>query len=227
MRVLLITDRHVMAAQHGDFASALRAALPPYRAHSWRDQVVLLLRDKDASEAERAELLTIACNAVPAEVPIMVSSFVPAGISAADHARIAGLHAPEAVPLSTVQRDVAAWQRPALVGCSRHNTAGVMSAAYEGARYVQYGPLWPTPSKAGMGEPLGVAGLLATRAALAAAGATCSLVAVGGITDGARASQAVTAGADAVAVIRAVWASPAPADQLAHLLHSMAAARAT
>lgn len=227
MRVLLITDRHVMAAQHGDFATALQAALPAHRAHSWRDQVVLLIRDKDASEAERAALIAIACATVPAEVRLIVSSFVPAGVSQANLARIAGLHAPEAVPLSVVQRDVAGWQRPALVGCSRHSTAGVMAAAYEGAGYVQLGPVWQTPSKAGMGEPIGLAGLHDARAALAAAASNCKLVAVGGITDGSHATQAAAAGADAVAVIRAVWASPAPADRLAHLLHSLTTPRLT
>lgn len=220
MRVLLITDRRLMAAHHGDFRAALTAALPHHRCHSWRGDVSLLIRDKDAGANERRTLINIACEMLPDEVPLLVSGHLPDGLAPSVLARLAGLHAPEAVELAAMQRDLATWARPALLGCSRHSIDGVLAAAGAGANYIQFGPVWATPSKRGLGQPLGLAAVQQARAALHQAGATTRLIAVGGIVDGSFAVMAREAGADGVAVIRGVWSSPAPADQLGHMLHA-------
>ncbi len=129
-----------------------------------------------------------------------------------------GVHLPEG-GLSV--EDALAIAAPAglLVGCSRHSAAAVAQAARDGAQLIHLGPIWATPSKAEMGEPLGLAALAEARRAIdalagaaaddasgvagKASGAPC-LVAVGGL-DRSKVAEARAAGADAVAAIRAVW----------------------
>jgi thiamine-phosphate pyrophosphorylase len=113
-----------------------------------------------------------------------------------------GVHLPErGLPLEEAAAIAAA--RPGfLLGCSRHAAADVAAAARGGAHLIHLGPIWATPSKAGMGEPLGPAALAAARAAL---GDAAALVAVGGVGDAARAAEARRAGAHAVAAIRQAW----------------------
>lgn len=72
---------------------------------------------------------------------------------------------------------------------------------------MQLGPVWATPSKERYGAALGLDVLREARAKLAR---RCLLVAVGGIDSPARADAARAAGADAIAVIRAVWTSRDP-----------------
>lgn len=73
---------------------------------------------------------------------------------------------------------------------------------------VHFGPVFPTPSKEGFGPPQGIEGL--RLAAEAAAANRVRIVAVGGITPE-RAVLALEAGADGVAVIRAVMGAVDPA----------------
>lgn len=63
-----------------------------------------------------------------------------------------------------------------------------------GADTMQLGPIWETPGK---GPPLGTRDLAFARGA--------RLIAVGGIDTPARAAEAIAAGADGVAMIRAAW----------------------
>jgi len=108
-----------------------------------------------------------------------------------------GVHLPESGLPPAIARAVA----PRLtIGVSRH-----AAAVQPDADLVQLGPIWATPSKAGLGEPLGVAALTAQRAHGPV------VVAVGGIDGPARAEAAAHAGADAVAVIRALWLADDPA----------------
>src|SRR5439155_13025208 len=92
-----------------------------------------------------------------------------------------------------------------LVGVSRH-TPHVDDTA---ADLIHLGPIWPTPSKPNA-TPLTEAAL--AYAPRAAPHGRALLVAVGGIDTPLRAQLAATAGASAVAVIRAAWsgASLAP-----------------
>ncbi len=206
-----------MATHHGDFRAALVAALPQHRAHGWHGEVSLLLRDKDADPPARRALIATACEVLPDEVPLLVAGGLPDSLPPSMLARIAGLHAPEALSLAALQRELSTWARPSVLGCSRHTVIGVVEAAAAGATYVQFGPVWATPAKLGMGEPLGLAAVQQAREALRQANSATQLIAVGGITDGSFAARACAAGATGVAVIRAVWTSSAPADQLAHI----------
>jgi thiamine-phosphate pyrophosphorylase len=101
------------------------------------------------------------------------------------------------------------------VGCSRHSQAGARDAAAAGADVVQLGPIWATPSKAGILEPLGP-DALELRLGV-------PLVAVGGIDSPARARDAAKAGADAVAVIRA-WTVGDPGATIAEMVTAIESA---
>lgn len=102
------------------------------------------------------------------------------------------------------------------IGCSRHSAAGAIEAAGE-ADVVQLGPIFATPSKQGILEPLGV-DALGLRLGV-------PLVAVGGIDSPSRAREAAAAGADSVAVIRAAWTSEDPAATIAALCAAVKSAR--
>ncbi|MEP6862207.1 MAG: thiamine phosphate synthase [Deltaproteobacteria bacterium] len=91
------------------------------------------------------------------------------------------------------------------IGCSRHSVAAALACE---ADVIQLGPIFDTPGKRPIGlEPLSEIGRRRAR-----------LVAVGGIDSEERASLAVAAGADAVAVIRAAWTTSDPTATLRALL---------
>jgi thiamine-phosphate pyrophosphorylase len=85
-----------------------------------------------------------------------------------------------------------------VLGLSAGSVEEARAADAAGAAYVGAGPVWATPSKPDAGGPLGLDGLGAICAAVAA-----PVVAIGGI-DAANAADCIRAGAAGVAVIRAV-----------------------
>ncbi len=95
-----------------------------------------------------------------------------------------------------------------LLGVSVHDPSEIESLPPNTVDYVQFGPVYATPSKARFGAPQGLDRLrVAADATHARAGA--ALVAVGGIAP-ANVGAVIAAGADAVAVIGAVMGSDAP-----------------
>ncbi|KAJ8604882.1 hypothetical protein CTAYLR_010412 [Chrysophaeum taylorii] len=114
--------------------------------------------------------------------------------------------------------------RPAIVGCSAHSVESVLLAAAAGVDYVQVGTMFPTathPEKKIVEGPELVAAVLGAFAARNQPAPV--LVGVGGIEDG-NCAEVVKAGAHGVAVIRAIAASAAPADAVAKMRDTMAAA---
>lgn len=85
-----------------------------------------------------------------------------------------------------------------ILGISAGTVAEAVRAEREGADYLGVGPVFPTPSKADAGEPIGLEGLRRIRDAVA-----LPLVAIGGIDEG-KVEAVFAAGADGVAVISAV-----------------------
>ena len=92
-----------------------------------------------------------------------------------------------------------------LIGYSSHAVAEAAAALAKGADFVTFGPVFPTPSKAAYGEPLGLAQL--TRACEAVTG---PVFALGGIKQ-ANLSQVTAAGCYRVALISDILAAPDPA----------------
>jgi thiamine-phosphate pyrophosphorylase len=85
-----------------------------------------------------------------------------------------------------------------LLGLSVDTPAEAVEAERLGASYLGAGPVWPTPSKADAGPPIGLDGLRTICAAV-----SIPVVAIGGI-DASTAADCIRAGAAGVAVIRAV-----------------------
>jgi len=90
------------------------------------------------------------------------------------------------------------------LGVSTHDLAEVDAALAAGADYLGYGPVFDSPTKAGLRTPRGTAAL--AEAVRRAGGVP--VVAIGGITGPSQARQAAEAGAAAVAVISAVTRAP-------------------
>ncbi len=197
LRLMLITDRRLM----GRIDHAVARALPRRGNRVW-----VTLREHDLDDAE----LTRKARAIAAldVAPLLVAGRLDVAMAV----DATGVHLPER------ERDLAGartrWEAACgrrngpVIGASRHSAEGAVDAALAGAHVVQLGPIWATPSKAGMGEPLGLGALTLARAVLPP---DIVLVAVGGIDGPERAEAAAAAGADAVAVIRAVWAAEDPA----------------
>jgi thiamine-phosphate pyrophosphorylase len=99
-----------------------------------------------------------------------------------------------------------------LIGVSTHTPAEVAAAARDGANFAVFGPIYDTPSKRPYGAPLGLDALREARAA-----APLPLFAIGGV-DLEHVAAVRHAGADGVAVIRAVLAAPDPGLAAAALL---------
>ncbi|NDY42660.1 thiamine phosphate synthase [Dissulfurirhabdus thermomarina] len=93
-----------------------------------------------------------------------------------------------------------------LVGVSTHSVAEVLEAEAAGADFVTFGPVYPTPSKARYGPPVGLGPLreACRRAAL-------PVFALGGVK-AANVAEVLEAGAAGVALISAVLWAPRPAE---------------
>jgi len=84
-----------------------------------------------------------------------------------------------------------------LVGWSAANVQQAVTGSLSGAAYVGAGPVWPTPTKGGGDEPIGLDGLAAICEAV-----DVPVVAIGGV-DASNARDCIRAGAAGVAVVRA------------------------
>lgn len=216
MRLVLITDRRLMGETADAFAAAIAAAVRGLPARA----VTVQVREKDLGAAALLPLVRAAIAAAPEQL-VAVNDRLDVTLAA----RAAGVHLPEdGLDVAAARAALAASDGrlvgrpydpampPLVIGCSRHAVDDVVAAAREGAGVVQLGPIYATPSKTGMGAPLGVAAIAAARAALDALSSPAPLlVAVGGIDGPARAAECRAAGADAVAAIRAVWTASDPA----------------
>jgi thiamine-phosphate pyrophosphorylase len=99
------------------------------------------------------------------------------------------------------------------LGASTHSLAEARMAVAGGVDFMTFGPVWATPSKAGMGEPVGVAALgeVVRRVAV-------PVFALGGV-DRERAGECVAVGAR-LACIRAVLEAEDPAAAVARLIEA-------
>ena len=105
-----------------------------------------------------------------------------------------GVHLPaDGLPVPLVRR---ASPAGFLIGRSTHSLDEIRAAREEGADYVFFGPVLPTPSKS---DPSRAHGISSLRAAAAEG---LPVIAIGGM-DADRASEALSAGAWGVAAIRA------------------------
>jgi thiamine-phosphate pyrophosphorylase len=200
-RLYLITDRNL--APDGDLPAALAAPL----AAGVR---LVQLREKDLSARD---LLALA-RAVKARTDAAGASLLIN--DRADVARAvgaAGVHLTSADPPIA---EVRAWLGPtALIGASTHSPEEAAAAGTQGASFVTFGPVYDTPSKRGMGAPVGTKALAG---AVRVAGVP--VFALGGV-DAARLPEVRDAGAHGIAVIRAVLGEPDPGAAAGRLLGAL------
>jgi thiamine-phosphate pyrophosphorylase len=191
-------------AGFGDAIAEAVRLLPPRSA-------IVQVREKDLGGRALLALVREAMAAAPEQI-VMVNDRLDVALAAA----AGGVHLPEdGLDVSAVHEAVACVDGATpcvdaprmIVGCSRHSADAAIAAADAGADLVQLGPVWATPSKERYGAPLGIDAIAQARARM---DRRCLVVAVGGVDSPARAAAARAAGADAVAVVRAVWTSPDP-----------------
>jgi thiamine-phosphate pyrophosphorylase len=113
------------------------------------------------------------------------------------------------LPVAVVRRVMG---EGAIIGYSAHGIDEALRVQADGADFVTFGPLYPTPSKAAYGDPCGVKKL-----ADAASVLNIPVIALGGISS-ANITEALSANIQGVAVISAVLSAADPRGAAASLL---------
>jgi thiamine-phosphate pyrophosphorylase len=183
---------------------ALLAAAP-------RGRVAVQLRAKSLARSELAELAReLRIRTRESAAPLVIS----ADLALAAEVGADGVQLPERGP--SVEDALAALPNTALIGASRHDREGVLSAGRGGAAFVTLSPVFFVPDKS---EPLGI-----ERFRAIANASTIPVLALGGIT-AERARLAVRAGAHGIAVVRELFESEHPSRALHELLAAIDAGR--
>lgn len=107
------------------------------------------------------------------------------------------------IPIAQARRLLGASK---IIGVSTHNVDEAREAESSGADYISFGPVYPTKTKKDAQNPKGCPALVDVRKATA-----LPIVAIGGITEG-NMAPVFAAGADAVAMISYLLASPNPTE---------------
>lgn len=194
-----------------------RSQLPPDRL-LWSIEAALegglravQLREKDLAAAELLPLarqLRRLCTRYGAR--LLINDRVDVALAAeADGVHLGGhsLPAPEARRLLGPER---------LIGLSTHSATEAARAAQAGADFITFGPVYHTPSKAALGQPVGLEGL-----AGALAQTSAPLFALGGIKYD-RLPELRAAGANRIALISAILCAEDPAAETARFLEALA-----
>lgn len=180
-----ITDRSLVPG--GDVVAAARAAFAA--GLGW-----LQVREKDL---DTRPLLALARAMLEAarefDAKVLVNDRVDVAIAAGAH----GVHMSE---LGIAVADVRRTFPDLIIGASVHGVEGAIAASRAGADFVQFGPVFATPAKAGYGPPQGLSSLHEVCESI-----PTPVIAVGGIGPGEVAS-CLAAGARGVAVIRGIFA---------------------
>lgn len=196
-------DLMIISDQGPDLLARMTRALsdvPP-------DRVAVQLRERTLDDAAwRALALALRGLTRARGVRLLVNG----PIDAAKAIDADGVHLPEAG--LSVREARAAIGPSAIVGASRHDRAGILRAAAEGADYATLSPVHAVVGKA---PPLGIDGF-----GLVAASAPIPIFALGGVqVADVAALRAV--GAHGVAVIREVLSDPAPGARTAALITAL------
>lgn len=147
------------------------------------------IREKDLADRPVLELAIAARRRLPPPAVVLVNGRLDIALAAAAD----GVHLPTSgVPLQPLRRRFG--PRP-LIGRSTHRPQEVEAAARDGADYVTFGPVYPTPGKERYGPPPGLGGL--RRAVVFG----LPVLALGGITEE-RLAEVAAAGAAGAAAIR-------------------------
>lgn len=144
--LLLITDRLNLPAGmdlYGQIEAALRGGLQAVQ-----------LREKDLLFHE---LLPIAQQLRDLTRRYDAKLFINGNLDVALSVEADGIHLPSVNPPIGLAKHILG--KNALIGVSTHSTEEVAGAAAAGADFVTFGPIYPTPSKAIYGAPVGLESL--------------------------------------------------------------------
>ncbi len=152
-------------------------------------QIAVQIREKDLEDRPLYDLARLARRILPPPARLLVNGRLDVALAAGAD----GAHLPaDGVPLAALRQQ---FGPGVLLGRSTHTVEEVEQARRDGADYVTFGPVYPTPSKERYGPPRGLEEL----ARAAAAG--IPVYALGGITLE-RFGEVASAGAAGVAGIR-------------------------
>lgn len=178
--LLAISDRASLGARGIDLADWLRSL-----GGAGLDGLAVQLREKDLDDRALCGLAELARTLLPPAVPLLVNGRLDIALAAGAD----GVHLPaDGVPTAALR----ARFGDLLIGRSTHTVEEVEQARDEGADYVTFGPVYPTPGK---GAPLGLAELER------AVATSLPVYALGGVTLG-HFDELAAAGAAGIAAIR-------------------------
>ncbi|NLI81226.1 MAG: thiamine phosphate synthase [Deltaproteobacteria bacterium] len=190
LSLYLVTDRHL--ARTGSVESIAAEALKG-------GVTMVQLREKDLGagdimkQALRLKELTDGYG-----VPLIINDRLDIALAC----RAAGVHlGQEDLPCAAARRIAG---REFIIGVSVSKTAEALEAEGQGADYLATSPVFSTATKTDAPIPLGVRGLVEIRRHT-----RLPLVAIGGLHAG-NAAEIIQAGADGIAVVSAIMASPSP-----------------
>lgn len=194
----LITDRHQTGGR--SLTDVVRQALEGgVRA--------VQLREKDLSGAELyrlAEQLRLLTNEFDALLFINDRTDIALAVEAD------GVHVGiNSLPVAVARQLMGANK---IIGYSAHAIDEAVRAQADGADFVTFGPLYPTPSKSAYGEPCGVKKLADAVSAL-----EIPVIGLGGISQ-TNVIEALSADIQGIAVISAILTAADPRDAVASLL---------
>ena len=157
------------------------------------------LREKDLSGRDLYDLgVSLKEVLDPLQVPLLINDRIDVALAL----DAAGVHlAGHSLPTRSARRVLGPDK---LLGVSTHSLDAARQAAQEGADFVVFGPVFPTPSKLAYGPPQGL-----PRLAEVVRDVAVPVIGIGGITP-ANVPQVMQTGAHGVAMIRAVLAAPDP-----------------
>jgi thiamine-phosphate pyrophosphorylase len=181
--------------------AALAAGVPVIQVRV-ADQVP----DRDAFEL--AVLITRMCRAAGATC--LVNDRLHIALAAgADGGHVGA----EDLPVGPARRVLGAG---AVLGATARDPATARSAVAAGASYLGVGPAYPTRTKDGLPEPIGLAGIAAVASTV-----DVPVIAIGGVTPD-RVARLLAAGAYGVAVVGAIAEATDPAAACAEFLEALA-----
>lgn len=197
-RLYLITDRHQTNGRPltDVVAAALRGGVRAVQ-----------LREKDLPENELFELaLSLRRLTADFGAQLLINRRLDICLAAGADGVHLGIDGPSPAELRSSHGE------ELLIGYSSHGVAEALSAEAAGASFVTFGPVYPTPSKAAYGAPLGP-----DRLKEACRRLSIPVFALGGVKQ-ANIAETLTCGARGVALISAVMAAPNPESAARSLL---------
>jgi thiamine-phosphate diphosphorylase len=200
-KITLVTERAFGLARTLDVIRQAALALGPRR-------LLVQYRDKVASPEERKARFSSLQEVARAVDARLIVNGSPAEATAF---RADGVHVPmaSAGQVDLLRQAVALFGQDAYVTTTAHTDDDVLRAAELGAHAIFVSPVFSTPGK---GAPCGVAALASARRVVSASGGgriRPRIIALGGVTPNA-VVHCVQAGADGIAVIRALYEASDP-----------------